>query len=58
VAEKAGLEVGDVIVQIADRDVLDRDAAREVLADAALDRPLVIAVRRGDRRLALTLAPP
>ncbi len=58
VAEKAGLEVGDVIVQIADRDVLNRDAAREVLADAALDRPLVVAVRRGDRRLALTLAPP
>ena len=58
VAEKAGLEVGDVIVQIADRDVVNRDAAREVLADTDLERPLVIAVRRGERRLALTLAPP
>ena len=57
-AEKAGLEVGDVIVQIADRDVVNRDAAREVLADTDLERPLVIAVRRGERRLALTLAPP
>jgi serine protease Do len=57
-AEKAGLEVGDVILQIAERDVVNRDAAREVLADAPLDRPLVVSVRRGDRRVALTIAPP
>jgi len=58
VAEKAGLAVGDVIVQIADRDILTRDGAREVLADMALDRPLSIAVRRGEARVAVTLAPP
>jgi serine protease Do len=57
-AEKAGLQVGDVILRIGARDVLTREAARDALADARLDRPLPIAVRRGDRPLTLTLAPP
>src|SRR2546422_9651007 len=46
-AEKAGLEVGDVILQVNDQPVLTRDAAREALADVALDRPMRLTVRRG-----------
>ena len=44
-AEKAGLAVGDVIVQVNDQSVLTRDAAREALGElepraaAAADRP-------------------
>src|SRR3989442_13199240 len=51
-AEKAGLEVGDVILQVNDQPVLTRDAAREALADVALDRPMRLTVRRGDTRSA------
>src|SRR3989449_11031759 len=55
-AEKAGLEVGDVILQVNDQPVLTRDAAREALADVALDRPMRLTVRRGGSRL--SVAPP
>ncbi len=57
-AEKAGLLVGDILVQVGDRAVLSRQAAREALADAVLDRPLALTVRRGESRLALTVSPP
>jgi serine protease Do len=58
VAEKAGLEVGDVLVQVGERPVLTRDAAREALADVPLDRPLRLTVRRGDERVSLALPAP
>jgi serine protease Do len=54
-AEKAGLEVGDVILQVEDQAVLTRDAAREALADAPTERPLRLTVRRGDQQLSFTL---
>jgi len=57
-AEKAGLEVGDVLVQVGERPVLTRDAARDALAEAPLDRPLWLTVRRGERRLSLALPAP
>lgn len=57
-AEKAGLEVGDVILQVGDRQVLTRDAVREALAEQALDRTLALTVRRGQGRLSLTLPAP
>jgi S1-C subfamily serine protease len=59
-AERAGLTVGDVILQINDRSVETRDALREALADAGLDAPLRLTVRRGGSRLSvvLTLSPP
>jgi len=57
-AEKAGLEVGDVILQVNDHAVLTRDAAREALAEVATDRPLQLTVRRGAGQVALTLGPP
>jgi serine protease Do len=58
VAEKAGLEVGDVLVQVGERPVLTREAAREALADMPLDRPLRLTVRRGEDRVGLALPAP
>ena len=52
-AERAGLETGDVILQINDTAVVSRDAAREALADLATERPFKLTVRRGERHLAL-----
>jgi S1-C subfamily serine protease len=57
-AEKAGLAVGDVILQINDRGVVTRDAAREALGDAGLEQPLQLTVRRGREALSLTLSAP
>lgn len=56
-AEKAGLEVGDVIVEVGDRAVVTADAAREVLSEREPDRPLPLTIRRGDRQLSLTVWP-
>lgn len=57
-AEKAGLLVGDILVRIGERPVLTRDAARHALAEAPIDRPLELTVRRGDSRLHLALPVP
>jgi serine protease Do len=57
-AEKAGLEVGDVILQVDDRAVLSREAARDALADATPERPLRLTVRRGESHVTLTLPAP
>jgi len=58
VAEKAGLEVGDVILQVNDQAVLTRDAVREALGVLAFDRPLQLTVRRDGRHVSLTLTAP
>jgi S1-C subfamily serine protease len=58
VAERAGLQTGDVLVRIEERPVATREAVREALADASPERPLHLAVRRGASQLTLTLAPP
>ena len=58
VAEKAGLIVGDVILQIGDRPIVTRDAAREALAEASSERPLRLIVRRDRETLAVTIPPP
>jgi serine protease Do len=57
-AEKAGLEVGDVIVRVNDLAVVTRDAAREALGDLGLERPLTLTVRRGGEPVSLTLPAP
>jgi serine protease Do len=54
-AEQAGLQVGDVILQVNDRAVLTREGVREALADLALELPLRLTVRRGERHVSLTL---
>ena len=58
VAEKAGLEVGDVIVRVNDLAVVTRDAAREALGDLGLERPLKLTVRRAGEPVSLTLPAP
>jgi S1-C subfamily serine protease len=55
-AARAGLEVGDAIVQINDQAVLTREAAREALADLDPVAPLRLVVVRGEQRLSLTLS--
>jgi len=57
-ADRGGLEAGDVILQVNDLAVVTRDALREALADAGLDAPLRLTVRRGGERLSLTLKAP
>lgn len=57
-AERAGLAVGDVILQVNERAVLTRDAAREALSEVTPDHPLRLTVRREDRHVPLTLAAP
>jgi len=57
-ADRGGLEAGDVILQVNDLAVVTRDALREALADAGLDAPLRLTVRRGGERLPLTLKAP
>ncbi len=57
-AEKAGLEVGDVIVQVNERAVSSRDVVREALSDLPPEAPLRLVVRRGEQVVSLTLAVP
>ncbi len=56
-AARAGLEVGDVILQVEETAVVTRDAAREALAELAPEKSLRLTVRRDDRRLAVEIAP-
>ena len=56
-AARAGLEVGDVILQIDETSVVTRDAAREALADLAPEKSLQLTVRREGRRFPLEIAP-
>ena len=56
-ADRAGLEVGDVILQVQETSVVTRDAAREALADLAPEQSLHLTVRRENRRLPLEIAP-
>ena len=56
-AERAGLQVDDVITAVGERFAPTREAVREALADAAPGEPLRLTVRRGDRLLSLTLPP-
>ena len=57
-AQQAGLEVGDVILQINEQPVVTRDAVREAMSDIPLDRMLRLTVGRDGRHLPLTLPGP
>lgn len=57
-AEAAGLQVGDVLLEINGRPVLTLAAVREALLAASLERPLPLVVRRESERLPLTLTTP
>jgi serine protease Do len=58
VAEQAGLQVGDVVLQVNDQAVVTRDAVREALGGVSTGEPLRLTVRRGEAQLGLTLEPP
>jgi serine protease Do len=57
-ADRAGLEVGDVILQVGERMVLTREEMREALADASLEAPLRLTFARSSNRQSVTLRPP
>lgn len=57
-AEKAGLTVGDVIVEVNGRSVLGGAAAREALADSEPAKPVRLTIKRsGEERTVTLLAP-
>jgi len=56
-AERAGLRVGDVLVEVNGRPVVTLDAVRAALVTVSLERPLSLIVRRDEERLALVVAP-
>lgn len=57
-AERAGLEVSDVILEVNDQAVATREALREAMADASIEGPLRLTIRRGGTRLSVTLRAP
>ena len=57
-AQKAGLEVGDVILQINEQPVVTRDAVQETMSEVPLDRTLRLTVLREGRHVSLSLAGP
>jgi serine protease Do len=54
-AERAGLQVGDVLTEVGGRPVVSVDAVREALLAAGPDGPLPLVLRRGPERLQITL---
>jgi serine protease Do len=56
-AETAGLQIGDVLVEINGRPVLTLEAARQALLAASLDKPLPLSVRRDSERMSFVLPP-
>lgn len=54
-AERAGLTVGDVILQINERAVITGEAAREALAETEPSRALEMTVRRGAEQRSITI---
>lgn len=57
-AETAGLKVGDVLLEVDGRPVVTLDAVRAALAEAKLERPLALTVRRDDVRMPLVVPAP
>jgi len=56
-AERAGLQVGDVLTEVNGRPVVTLDAVREALLAAGPDGPLPLIVRRDQERVTVTLEP-
>jgi S1-C subfamily serine protease len=56
-AERGGLRMGDVVLQINEQPVVSREAAREALAEVSPERPLRLVIRRDNERVSLTLDP-
>ena len=56
-AERAGLQVGDVLTEVNGRPVVTLDAVREALLAAGPEGPLPLIVRRDQERVMITLEP-
>ncbi len=56
-AERAGLQVGDVLTEVNGRPVVTLDAVREALLAVGPDGPLPLIVRRDQERVMVTLEP-
>jgi len=56
-AQRAGIEVGDIVVRLGDRDVDSIDALHRVLDAEHIARKTEISVLRRDRRLTLAVVP-
>jgi serine protease Do len=56
-AERAGLQVGDVLTEVNGRPVVTLEAVREALLAAGPDGPLPLVVRRDQERVVVTLEP-
>jgi S1-C subfamily serine protease len=56
-AERAGLQVGDVLTEVNGHPVITLDAVREALLAAGPDGPLPLVVRRDQDRVMVTLEP-
>jgi serine protease Do len=56
-AERAGLQVGDVLTEVNGWPVLTLDAVREALLAAGADGPLPLVIRRDQERILITLEP-
>jgi serine protease Do len=56
-AERAGLQVGDVLTEVNGRPVVTLDAVREALLAAGPDGPLPLIFRRDQEQIAVTLDP-
>jgi S1-C subfamily serine protease len=56
-AERAGLAVGDVVVQVNGRPVRDGEAVRDALADSEPGRPVTLTVRREAEERTFTVTP-
>jgi serine protease Do len=56
-AERAGLQVGDVLTEVNGRPVVTVDAVREALLAAGPEGPLPLIVRRDQERVMVTLDP-
>ncbi len=54
-AERAGLQVGDVLAEVSGRPVATLEAVREALLAAGPDGPLPLVLRRGQDQLTVTL---
>ena len=54
-AERAGLQVGDVLTEVSGRPVVSLDAVREALLAAGPDGPLPLVLRRGREQVTVTL---
>ena len=57
-AERAGLEVSDVVLEVNEQAVATRESLREAMADVSLEAPLRLTIRRGGSRLSVTLRAP